>query len=257
MQISNILKADENINIQKPVKQGNLLKLLEEEDDDIPWQVVIRNAPRGLLMFGSRAITDSLPTPDNLAKWGKITGSSCKICKMSPCTLGHILNNCPISLQQGRFTLRHNLILKFLVSKLKDQNLKEYEIYSDLKEHNICGGSIPPHILVSEQKPDIFIINKTKKYCMVIELTCPFDARINIDKARERKLKRYFNLQADLSKNYKCDLITLEICSRGYIDKENCSRLTLICKIFQIKHIRDIIVTLSKLGLIGSKIIYN
>ena len=92
---------------------------------------------------------------------------------------------------------------------------------------------------------------------LVLELTCPFDARTNIDGARKRKTERYPNLHDDLSENFKCELITLEICSRGYIDKENCSRLAHICKIFKIKHIRDLTVTLSKLALIGSRIIYN
>ena len=71
-------------------------------------------------------------------------------------------------------------------------------------------------------------------------------------------MDRYENLTNDLNHDkWKCELITLEICTRGLIDKENKSRITHICNLFKIKNINAVIATASKLALIGSRIIWN
>ena len=75
--------------------QGELLTLLGEEEADITWKSLIYAVPRGVMSWAIRACTNSLATPDNLARWGKVVDSTCK---MEGCnfvaTLGHILLNC-------------------------------------------------------------------------------------------------------------------------------------------------------------------
>ena len=91
----------------------------------------------------------------------------------------------------------------------------------------------------------------------MIELTCPWDTKENIEKARNRKIMRYSDPNNDLNLIGKSEVITLEIGTRGLINKDNKSRLTHICKMFQISKIHDFISTTSRLALVGSHIIWN
>ena len=50
--------------------QGEMLSLLEKERQDISWKASIFRVPRGVMAFAVRAGTNTLATPDNLARWG-------------------------------------------------------------------------------------------------------------------------------------------------------------------------------------------
>ena len=56
----------------------------------------------------------------------------------------------------------YNLVSNYIVSKLSDQKLPGVEVFSDLKGFSVCGGSIPPSVISTEKKPDIFIVDKNK-----------------------------------------------------------------------------------------------
>ena len=78
----------------KLASQGDMIRELESENSEISWKSVIYNAPRGLLAFGTRAVTNTLASSDNLARWGKIVSPKCNQCGHIPCNLGHLLNMC-------------------------------------------------------------------------------------------------------------------------------------------------------------------
>ena len=40
------------------------------------------------------------------------------------------------------------------------------------------GGSVPPSVLVTNLRPDIFIVNESTREVIVFELTCPWDNNI-------------------------------------------------------------------------------
>ena len=46
------------------------MSLLAQEKEDVSWQSLIHQVPRGVLAWAVRAGTNSLATPDNLARWG-------------------------------------------------------------------------------------------------------------------------------------------------------------------------------------------
>ena len=54
-----------------------------------------------------------------LTTWGKRSQTKCKLCGNYE-TLLHVLNNCTVSLNQGRYIWRHNSILKHILTALKD-----------------------------------------------------------------------------------------------------------------------------------------
>lgn len=64
------------------------------------------------LGFIIKVTYDVLPTPKNLHQWlGKVP--TCALC-ITPATLRHILTSCKTSLAQGRYTWRHNQVLRQL-----------------------------------------------------------------------------------------------------------------------------------------------
>ena len=74
----------------------------------------------------------------------------------------------PKALDEGRYTYRHNEVIKEIVKNI-DRDL--VEVYADIEGHTIGGGTIPPDILVTSEKPDIVIINKEEHSITIIELT--------------------------------------------------------------------------------------
>ena len=85
--------------------------LLSDSHSDLTWRRLIFGTSDGELRFSLQAITNTTPTPDNLRRWGNSEiDSACSLCGQT-CTLRHVLNACKVSLLQGRYLWRHNLIL--------------------------------------------------------------------------------------------------------------------------------------------------
>ena len=63
--------------------QGDLGRLLEEEKTNMDWQSLIFSVPRGVMSFAVRSSTNSLATPDNLARWKKVVSPMCPLCSIS------------------------------------------------------------------------------------------------------------------------------------------------------------------------------
>ena len=75
--------------------------------------------------------------------------ATCPLCSCPNGTLAHIINFCPVALNQGRFTWRHDSILNFLFGQIKTVAPSDIEIYCDLAGHMINNAVIPQDILVS------------------------------------------------------------------------------------------------------------
>ena len=104
-------------------------------------------------------------------------------------TLHHILNPCKVSLEQGRYTLRHDSVLSYLVSVLKDHPQRTYtELYADLDGHLINGGTIPQHIIATTDRQDIVLVDPAGREITIGELTVSFQR--NLDEAHKRKIEK-------------------------------------------------------------------
>ena len=76
------------------------------------WQMEASN-----ISFIIRAVYDVLPSPKNLHQWyGE--DPTCPLCP-APATLRHVMTGCKTSLSQGRYTWRHNQVLKSLAAALE------------------------------------------------------------------------------------------------------------------------------------------
>ena len=96
----------------------------------------------------------------------------CNLCQAKG-TLHHILNNCDKMLY--RYLWRHNSILRSLLMSIKPDLLDGQQVFADLEGETINGGTIPPTVIPTQQKPDLCFIDSNKKDIILIELTVPFE----------------------------------------------------------------------------------
>ena len=162
-----------------------MLEFISAEESDLTWRSIIYDLPKGVLSFAVRSSIDFLPTLSNLKCWGKRSNARCPLCKSNE-SLSHALNNCSVSLNQGRYTWRHDSILGHIVHCLQSSSkTSDVKLYADIKDMTSCGGTIPADILPTSQRPDIYLHNESTKMAIVADLTVPFEP--NISKAHEFK----------------------------------------------------------------------
>ena len=111
-----------------------------------------------------------------------------------------------------------------IIALIRPKPVNGSHLYSDLPGFLAPGGgSVPPNVLVTNLRPDIFIVNETSREVILFELTCPWDA--NIDRSHTFKENKYAALVADLSQTYKTYNFSIEISVRGQVSSANKSRL--------------------------------
>ena len=111
--------------------QGNFVSLLIEEDTNVTWKSYLWNLPRGIAKFAINSSLDTLPSGDNLKRWGKRVSDVCPLCGNSKQTLNHILSSCSSALNQGRFTWRHDSVLRTLYAFVEGRLRNGYSIFAD------------------------------------------------------------------------------------------------------------------------------
>ncbi len=162
-------------------------------------------------------------------------------------------------LEQGRYTWRHDSVLNILFQslKLKTSN-SDIDVFCDLPEQYPGISTIPNDIIITNQKPDIVILDRKNRKVTLVELTIPFER--NINKAQIRKEDRYKNLVSDISeKDYDTKLITFELSSRGVLSAENNIKLRDILTISEPpkrKELNNIVNILKKTVILASYCIF-
>ena len=139
-------------------------------------------------------------------------------------TLAHILSNCNVFLEQGRFTWRHDSVLSSIIDIIRPRLLDGFVLFSDMSGFQAPhGGTIPPNVLVTNLRPDLVLLNESLRVIIVFELTCPWDN--NVERSHAYKEEKYSPLIADLSHHYTAYLFSVEVSVRGQITKANRARL--------------------------------
>ncbi len=212
------------------------------------------------LSFIVRATYDVLPSPTNLQLWfGK--DPSCPLCT-AQATLKHILVGCRTSLTQGRYTWRHNQVLRCLADKLEckrvssnvqplnnqgaHQHLPSFvregdklrirPSIPDLGPLNMARDwqmkvdldqklTFPSEIALTILRPDLVLWSNSCQLAYIIELTVPWEDAV--EEAFERKKLRYSNL-ADEAENrgWKIKVRPVEVGCRGFVAKSTSKTLT-------------------------------
>ena len=120
------------------------------------------------------------------------------------------------------------------------------------------GGVIPPHVLVTPLRPDIFLVNEQSREVVLFELTCPWER--NIDRSHEYKENKYAPIIADMSREYRVFNFSVEVAARGLITKQNKARLksfALRCSNVSSRELKTFLSCCSKASLLSSFAIFQ
>ena len=200
-----------------------------------------------LLSFCLGATYNVLPSSSHL-KWCHLAPESkCFLCHKDVCTIPHILGAHKISLQQGRFTFRHDsvlqhlvLVLKYFLKDLRNNTTKKYNTIKFVKSgskfskpNNVSKGILhltsdwilladvkgdylfPFQLALTELCPDIVLFSKSTKRAVLLELTCPCEE--NMESWHSQKLIKYTPLAKVIEDNdWAVDLFAIEVGARGY-----------------------------------------
>ena len=115
----------------------------------------------------------------------------CPLCSRQQ-TLSHVLSDCPVSLEHGRYTWRHDQILSIIKDGLKNRRLDGFSLECDLPGEKY---SYILQTVCSMLRPDIVIYNP--KTVVLLELIVPFDERIS--EAKQRKEDKYEELIEEIA----------------------------------------------------------
>ena len=219
---------------------------------------------------------DTLPSPTNLKIWRITTEAVYTLCSKDMCTTTHILGACKVSLQQGRYTFRHDTVLHKIVESRKSfiLNIKQAvrissksSMKSEKKGTNVRRKGTPPvgilhqasdgvlladidsiycfpvHIDFTQLRPDITIFSNALRKVTLIELTCPCEE--NMESWHSTKIHKYLSLKTTIESNgWSVELFSVEVSVRKY-----CSKSAFCClkKLgFNNTFIRNIIKNFSK-----------
>ena len=203
------------------------------------------------ISFLIRSTYDVLPTPTNLHQWlGE--DPSCPLCS-TPATLRHILVGCKVSLSQGRYTWRHNQVLKGLAATLESRRttinalplrattsansiafvregqqgqrkvppkarLGELEAARDWQMLVDVGQrlTVPPEIVITNLRPDLVLWSNSQRKVYFVELTVPWEDAVQ--EAFERKKLRYSDLAAEAEqRGWRAKVCPAEVGCRGFV----------------------------------------
>ena len=220
---------------------------------DLSWKTLIYGFVDKVISFVLNATINCCQTPKMLKLWGYSKSDSCALCKGENCTLHHILANCNVALNQGRFTWRHDSVLLFLESALTEHlanHSKKPKTPQLIKfvgkgDGNKSKSSIdrsssildpandwnllvdfttkkivfPPEIFATPSRPDITMFSPSLKKVILVELTCP--AEEGCDAATVRKMGRYEPLLKEINDDpnnpWEASLFTIEAGARGLV----------------------------------------
>eukprot|EP00759_Apiculatamorpha_spiralis_P029269 PhF_6_TR31499/c0_g1_i7/m.46362 len=167
-------------------------------------------------------VVTPLPSRVNLKAWGKETYDDvkCPICKLHPQSVRHVLSSCTESLNQGRYTHRHDMVLRVLLDALIAHNPKNRVSFDLNGAHNLPAWLAQDENLL---RPDGWLRTpEGTEY--IIELTVPWEE--NFDQSNQRKNKKYSELLLRRKLTHRdTHLIVFEVGARGKLNS-SCKDLT-------------------------------
>ena len=111
--------------------QGEYCRIWDIQESDFSWKSIMYNLPRGVTKFLLNSVFKTLPTKDNLSKWGKVISQECDLCGDRE-TTGHALSGCKVMLDQGRYTWCHDSILSKISTSMHNHLNEDTQLHTDL-----------------------------------------------------------------------------------------------------------------------------
>ena len=203
------IRADQAEKLQSKLpSQGFIISFLLEKSLkrlNSLWSKAQSSLPTNIFNFTIRYLNNTLANKKNLYMWKLATTPDCSFCLQSESLL-HVVAGCKSYLEQGRYTWRHNTVLKFLAQTLP--SLQPSKLFVDLP------GYLSPSILTGESlRPDM-LLSIEDKCLYIIELTVGFET--NLERNAERKEIKYRPLLKQFENKYrKTKFINLSTSSLG------------------------------------------
>ena len=219
----------------------------------ITWSSIMQ-ADFHRVRFLVQAVYDALPSPANLHVWGKIETPACALCSGRG-SLEHLLSSCPKSLADGRYRWRHNQVLKAVAesiasaistSKHHKATKRAVSFIKAGEKHRACPQTttgllhtasdwqlhvdlgkqlrFPQHIAVTSLRPDMIITSEASKHLIMLELTVPWEERI--EEANERKRAKYQDqVEECRGRVWRTFYEPIEVGCRGFAGRSLCKVL--------------------------------
>ena len=142
------------------------------------------------------------------------------LAKSNYCT--HILNGCQSTLQQGRYTWRHDSFVYSIFMGLKQFIPSGCDVQTNvdnLRANDNLPATIPPCILYTALRPGMVAVWNGKRSIHLLELTIPDNSSTGLQEANSRKRNKqeYLSLVGDLEcLGWLVRYTTLELSSLGH-----------------------------------------
>ena len=159
---------NQHVHLQTLLKQGEALKFLYVQQQDPTWRGYLYNLKKGKMKFILNSSIHTLPTINNLKLWNKTFSDQCGLCGNRDST-HHCLSNCKVSLNQKRYTWRHDNLIKYIVDSV---DISKFSVFSDIPGFQTTnGGSLPADMAVTTLKPDVVLLDHKEKTVHLFQLT--------------------------------------------------------------------------------------
>ena len=244
------------------VQQGQWTTWEEAIQRSITWNDLWHMAPMRI-SYLIRSAYDLLPSGANLLKWGKTDDPNCPLCGKIQ-TTEHVLSSCSKALAEGRYTWRHNRVLERIAEAIMESIPQEEEeeaspspqnfvrkgsgiyyskvgcfISGSTKNKHLLAGAIdwevagdlpdldpyPQVIKDSGLRPDIALSSESSKKIILVELTVPYESRIETQHLY--KTAKYEDLLGQIRRaGYTSELLAVEVGARGFVGSSVFTLLT-------------------------------
>ncbi|XP_031136520.1 uncharacterized protein LOC116036966, partial [Sander lucioperca] len=237
-------------------QQGAWTRWEDAMERKISWAELWRAEPYRI-KFLIQSVYDTLPIPSNLFCWGKAETPACTLCRGRG-TLEHILSSCPKALGDGRYRWRHDQVLKAIAESITtaiDQSkglqpprckisflragehppsrpkvqtgllgtAKDWQLRVDLEKQL----RFPRDIVETSLRPDMVLLSVTSKQIILLELTVPWEERMQ--EASERKREKYAELVEECRRQgWRAQCLSIEVGGRGFAGKSLCRAYSLL-----------------------------
>ncbi|XP_075315189.1 uncharacterized protein LOC142375145 [Odontesthes bonariensis] len=225
-------------------QQGAWTRWEEAAARKVSWTDLWRSEPHRI-KFLIQSVYDVLPSPSNLHRWGLAENPLCPLCQRAG-TLEHILSCCPRALGEGRYRWRHDQVLRVIAEAIskgistskhlqptrqaiafvrvgeKPQQLRsepggllatarDWQLKVDLGRQL----KFPENIAVTTLRPDMVLVSETTRQVVLLELTVPWEDRI--EEAFERKRAKNEELSSECrSRGWRIRCNPIEVGCRGF-----------------------------------------
>uniref|UniRef100_A0A673L1F3 Junctional adhesion molecule 2b n=1 Tax=Sinocyclocheilus rhinocerous TaxID=307959 RepID=A0A673L1F3_9TELE len=176
--------------------------------------------------------------------------------KITECSLEHLLSSCPKALADGRYRWRHDQVLKAIAESLASAiSTSKYHHAPKKAVHFIKAGEkhrvrpqlttgllhkasdwqlqvdlgkqlrFPQHIVTTSLRPDMIVTSEVSKQLIMLELTVPWEERI--EEANERKRAKYQELvEKCRERGWRTFYEPIEVGCRGFAGRSLCKVLS-------------------------------